>query len=47
MWVCKFLVKIVTQITESLYNYRLITFIVSIGSVADSLLLMDILDDDV
>lgn len=43
---CRVLVRVVNEVAEDLYNLHLITFIVSIGSIKDSLRLLEMLDEE-
>lgn len=40
------IVKIVTEIADDLYNLHTLSFIVSVGTVRESLQLIDVLDED-
>lgn len=46
MWLCRFVLKLITQTSENLYDFKLLTFMLSVGTFSDSLLLLEILDDD-
>lgn len=46
MWVCRMIVKIVSEIATDLYDLHTVSFILSVGSVSESLQLLDILDED-
>lgn len=46
MWMCRMIVKIVTEIADDLYNLHTLSFIVSVGTVRESLQLIDVLDED-
>lgn len=46
MFICTLIMKITTSIAEDLYNLRTIYFIISIGSVRESLNLLNLLDED-
>lgn len=46
MWIGRVLIKIATEITENLYNLYYVSLIISIGSIQESLQLIDILDEE-
>lgn len=46
MWVCRMIVKVVSEIANDLYNLHTVSLIVSVGSVRESLQLIDMLDED-
>lgn len=46
MWVGRVLIKVAAEIAEDLYNLYEISLILSIGSVRDSLRLIELLDED-
>lgn len=46
MWMCRMLVKVLTELTEGIYDLHVISFIVSTGSIRESLELIEMLDED-
>lgn len=46
MWICKIVLKLITDLSEGLYNLHMVSFIVSIGSVSESLALINVLDEE-
>lgn len=46
MWVGRVLIKVAAEIAEDLYNLYEISLILSIGSVQDSLRLIELLDEE-
>lgn len=43
---CRMLLKVITEVAEDLYNLHTVTLILSVGTISDSLQLLDILDED-
>lgn len=46
MWMCRMLIKVVAEIADDLYNLHTVSFIVSVGTVGESLQLLDALDEE-
>lgn len=46
MWVGKILIQIASEVMEDLYNLYSISLILSIGSIRESLLLIEVLDEE-
>lgn len=46
MWMCRILIKVVTELAGDLYNLHTISFIVSVGTIRESLQLIEALDED-
>lgn len=46
MWVCRMLIRIVAEVAEDLYDLHNLSFILSIGTVGDSLQLIELLDSE-
>lgn len=46
MWLGKILLNIATEIGEGIYNLHSITLIFSIGTISESLRLLELLDEE-
>lgn len=46
MWMCRMLIKIVTAVADDLYNLYTISFILSMGTIRESLQLIDMMDEE-
>lgn len=46
MWMCRLLIKVITELVDGLYNIHFISFVVSVGSIRESLQLIDLLDEE-
>lgn len=46
MWMCRMLIKIITEVADDLYNLHTINFYFSMGTITEGLQLIDILDED-
>lgn len=46
MWMCRLLIKVITGLADGLYNIHFISFVVSVGSIRESLQLIELLDEE-
>lgn len=43
---CKIVIKFITELSDNLYNLHMVSFIISIGSISESLALINVMDEE-